>query len=130
MFRKADYLLDCPHSHEVHFAEKPDDTLIRQLIDRYFGGQEVCFYSHFGSQKDNPHHSWRFELMGEVDGGQHSGRCIEGHLDRDTHCGARREPFYFLIRNEAGDDAYTLAVAVGLAEFIAKETGGQLIKRE
>ncbi|HCC83688.1 TPA: hypothetical protein DEP96_02460 [Candidatus Uhrbacteria bacterium] len=126
MFRKEDFIRQFPHVHEVHFTQKPDDDVVRSLIDRYFGGREMCSYEHYGSLNGNPHHMWRFQLMGKSDSTEVL-RVIEAHLDRDTWCGKRTEPFYFLVRNEEGDDAITLAIAAGLAKFIAKEMGGKLV---
>lgn len=125
MFTKEQYFKGFPHVSEVHFDEKPDDARVRQLIRRYFGG----ILDHDDTKlfdPDLPLYTWSFELPGKSNDEMKS-RYLEAALDRDTFLQTRKEPFYFLVRNEAGDDAFTLAVAEGLARFIAKEMNGKLV---
>lgn len=131
MFTKEQYFKGFPHVSEVHFDEKPDDERVRELIRRYFGDGAFCYdlFAPFAHRPPSyPLHTWCITLPGKVDGQVDKPRHVEVALDRDTFCGERKEPFYFLVRNEAGDDAFTLAVAEGLAKFIAKEMNGELVR--
>lgn len=126
MFTKDDYTRDFAHVHEVHFDEKPDDNVVHSLINRYFGDM----IDKSGLEEWPLGASlqlWTFILHGVPNDRPRDRRFIEAALDCDTFCGDRNEPYYFLVRNEAGDDAITLAVAAGLAKFIAKEMNGKLV---
>lgn len=130
VFNKVYYCEGFRYVHEVHFETKPDDTLVRQLINRYFGGfNSLACYSTAEDEVGAHFFTWRFELRGHPDSSRHQKRWIEAILDRDTHCGARREPYYFIVLNEDGDDAITLAIAEGLARFVAREMNGKLVSK-
>ena len=108
----------------VRLDKQPDDAVVSAIIQRYFGGAV--------EQTDNsmsagePQIEWKFTLPGTPDSTVHKQRWIEAFLDRDTHCDRRNEPFYFVVRNEKGDDDFTLAVAEGLAKLVTKEMNGNL----
>lgn len=129
VFNKRFYCERFRYVHEVHFDVKPDDTIVRRLIHQYFGGDKMCYYTDFQSLNGNPFHQWKFELSGKPDSTVHETRYIEAVLDRDTWCGERSEPFYFIVLNEDGDDAITLAIAEGLARFVAREMNGKLVSK-